>query len=441
MTHDVNPADAEQPADNGRPAVELELRPERRLIGVGSLRHIDFQVRVARPEPAATRPPLAISLVLDRSGSMSGAKIETARQAALAVLDRLSETDRVAAVVFDNQVDVLQEGAPAAREVRARLRAEILGVQARGGTALHAGWLAGCRAIAPRVPDAMLTRCFLLTDGQANAGLTDAEQIAIDVARVRAQAVVGTSTFGIGDDYAETLLGPMAVAGGGQFHHLRSADDIARTFLGELGELFNVAAHNVQLEIIAGAGTAAEVISPYWAQRTGNSAWAVALGDLVDGDERHAIIRFEFKHVGLPHGETAVDARVVWRGPDGGQHASARQRVTFQCTDQGARVLEAPDIAVLRCVAAEHAERARRLAITRCRAGDIRGAQQLLQDVARRIARYAGTDIGLHQSLAELHAAERDLVRHGYQSERRKEEYFQSQTRSRGQRDLRPNSR
>jgi hypothetical protein len=40
-----------------------------------------------------------------------------------------------------------------------------------------------------------------------------------------------------------------------------------------------------------------------------------------------------------------------------------------------------------------------------------------------------------------LHAAERDLVRHGYQSERRKEEYFQSQTRSRGQRDLRPNSR
>ena len=34
----------------------------------------------------------------------------------------------------------------------------------------------------------------------------------------------------------------MAVAGGGQFHHLRSADEIATTFAGELGELFQVAA-------------------------------------------------------------------------------------------------------------------------------------------------------------------------------------------------------
>src|SRR5262245_51059684 len=106
----------------------------------------------------------------------------------------------------------------------------------------------------------------------------------------------GTSTFGIGDDYAETLLGPLAVAGGGQFHHLRSPEDIARTFLGELGELLNVVALNVQLEVEASEGTEAEVISPYWPRRTGETRWAVALGDLLEGEERHVIVRFAFDH-------------------------------------------------------------------------------------------------------------------------------------------------
>jgi Ca-activated chloride channel family protein len=99
-----------------------------------------------------------------------------------------------------------------------------------------------------RRADATLTRCFLLTDGLANVGLTDLEQIAAQAAGVRTHAGVGTSTFGIGDDYAESLLGPMAVAGGGQFHHLRTPVDIARTFLGELAEMLCAAALNVLLE-------------------------------------------------------------------------------------------------------------------------------------------------------------------------------------------------
>src|SRR5690242_5674460 len=120
MAHHTDPA-------HGPESVTLEMRAERRLVRPsGSARHIEFRVRVAeRPTTRAGRPPVAIGLVLDRSGSMHGDKIETARRAALAVLDRLDETDRVAAVIFDDRVDVLQVGAPATREVKARLRAEL----------------------------------------------------------------------------------------------------------------------------------------------------------------------------------------------------------------------------------------------------------------------------------------------------------------------------
>src|SRR6185295_4629290 len=147
----------------------------------------------------------------------------------------------VAAVIFDEHIDVLQTGAYATAEVKARLRAELSAVQARGSTALHEGWLTGCRAITPEEIGATVARCFLLTDGLANIGLTDAEQIASETAGVREHAGVGTSTFGIGLDFDESLLGPMAVAGGGQFHRLRTSAEIAHTFLGELGELFKVA--------------------------------------------------------------------------------------------------------------------------------------------------------------------------------------------------------
>ena len=154
------------------------------------------------------------------------------------------------------------------------MREALALVQARASTALHQGWLTGCHAIAADEPAARaqgsrgrapaVARCFLLTDGLANVGLTDPEQIAAEAAGIREHAGVGTSTFGIGEDYDEDLLAPLAAAGGGQFHHLRTAEEITRTFVGELGELLAVAAGRVVLELDPDPGVTAEVVSAYW---------------------------------------------------------------------------------------------------------------------------------------------------------------------------------
>ncbi|HLZ10881.1 MAG TPA: VWA domain-containing protein, partial [Chloroflexota bacterium] len=208
-------------------SVTLSPNPERKLIRPGSChRHVDFQLAVV---PAArtsgpSRVPVRLALVLDRSGSMTGGKLDLAKRAALLALDRLGPKDVVAVVVFDDKIEVILSAAPASPDVKVRVRVALMMIQPRAWTALHEGWLVGASEIASgdlETASPAVSRVFLLTDGQANAGVVDSEAIASQAADIRATTGIGTSTFGIGSDYNEGLLGPMAVAGGGQFHHLR----------------------------------------------------------------------------------------------------------------------------------------------------------------------------------------------------------------------------
>src|SRR5579859_1646194 len=134
-------------------SVTLSPNPERKLIRPGSChRHVDFQLAVV---PAArtsgpSRVPVRLALVLDRSGSMTGGKLDLAKRAALLALDRLGPEDVVAVVAFDDKIDVIQSAAPASPAVKAGVRAALATIQPRASTALHEGWLVGASEIASR---------------------------------------------------------------------------------------------------------------------------------------------------------------------------------------------------------------------------------------------------------------------------------------------------
>jgi len=351
------------------------------------------------------------------------------------VLDRLDERDQVAVVVFDNQIDVVQAAAPASSETKGRIARALAGIEARANTALHEGWLTGCKAIAgDTLPahEGRVARCFLLTDGLANVGLTDPEQIAGEAAGIRERAGIGTSTFGIGDDYDESLLGPLAVAGGGQFHNLRTADEIAHTFIGELGELLAVAAAQVRLELSPDSGVTADVVSEYWAGGEAGPQ-SIAVGDLLAGEERHIVVRFTFPP---ESGKSrTVRARTVW--VSGGEtHATEWQALEFWYADHATCDAEPRDPAAMHWVGLHHAERAKRRASEMNRRGEYEEARKLLHEIAAKIKEYAGTD-------ADLLAAVRDLeetqhrVSEPMAAPMLKEMYFRAQTASRSQRDLR----
>ena len=430
-------------AGHDDPLLTLTIRPERRLIPhSASLRHVDFHLAVANRPPVASagRAPLTLCLVLDRSGSMSGDKIETAKRAALAVVDKLDERDTIGLVVFDDQIDVIQAPTMVTNAVKARIRSALAEIQARASTALHEGWLTGCDALEKHAAASGrqgLTRLFLLTDGLANVGLADPEQIASQAAGIRRNAGIGTSTFGIGEDYAEELLGPMAVGGGGQFHNLRTSAEIANAFAGELGELLLAAVANLRLEVEIEPGAALEVVSMYpaVADATNPQRWSVMVGDLMSGEERHLLTRLVFPTSARREAQS-VRARLLWT-VDGEERALDWQTVTFTYATDAECDAEAPDAQVVHLVGEALSDHAQRRALVMSKHGDLAGAQLLLRETSGEIASFVAADPSLASEIAEVDSLALQIQDDALPSPMSKEAYFRRQSRSRGQRDHR----
>ena len=405
----------------------------------GSTRHLWLRLVVSRRGAPGDRAPVSLALVVDRSGSMSGEKLDTAKKAALAVLEGLDERDTASVVVFDNEIDTILKAGPVTPERRSMAR-ELLGaIQARSSTALHQGWLTGCGAIASSSPlesGKGSARCFLLTDGLANVGEADPERIASEAAGIRANAGISTSTFGIGIDYDEGLLGPMAVAGGGQFHHLRDAAEIARTFIGELGEIMSAAARDVRVEIETDGSIHADLVSEYWTESLkGKGRMDIAIGDLMAGEERQLVVRLEVP--ARTQGNTAkVRIRVSRRSAEGSA-AGQWNEITFRTASSEECDSEERDRRVLHWMGLHHAKRAEKLAADAMRRNDTKRALAVLSKAVGRLSRYAEGDSDLESALADLRSLQMEIKGGSLSSEMRHEVLYSAQLSSRGQRDLR----
>jgi Ca-activated chloride channel family protein len=340
-------------------------------------------------------------------------------------------------VSFDDQIDVLQSATQVTPAVQRQLRSAIGSLEARASTALHEGWLTGCKALSDSLSDPVVARCLLLTDGLANVGVTVPEQIAFEAAGVRSHTGIGTSTFGIGPDYDEGLLGPMAVAGGGQFHHLRAAAEIGQTFAGELGELFAVAASRVRLELVLSPGVRPEMVSQYSLRSIDDGAWVAEIGDLIGGEERHVVIRFLFPP-GTLHDGCTVRARLHWSA-EGRESTTdwSECRFTYAINDECDQEIARADRAVLHWVGLHHADQARLEAAALNQQGKFEEARKRVAVVADHLGQYAGTDPDLQAALANLRALELQVAEAPMLSMVAKDMAYESLRSSRGQRDLR----
>ncbi|WP_102128050.1 vWA domain-containing protein [Deinococcus planocerae] len=241
----------------------------------------DLLIRFRLPRTGQTRRPLNLSLVIDRSGSMAGSPLKHAIRAAQAVVDGLGPEDTLSVVVYDDVVQTLI--APTRVTDRAALRAQVAGVRAGGLTNLSGGWLRGVELVAANAGPEVVSRVLLLTDGQANVGVSDTNVLTKTAAQ-KAEAGVGTTTLGFGSGFNEDLLIGMARAAGGNFYFIQSADDAADVFGIELQTLKAVAAQNLTVTLSPAPGVSvADVLSLH---RRGADSLTLDLGDVYEDEDK-----------------------------------------------------------------------------------------------------------------------------------------------------------
>ncbi|MEW5737899.1 MAG: VWA domain-containing protein [Myxococcota bacterium] len=204
--------------------------------------------------PGSTRAPVNLALVIDRSGSMSGVKIEQARRAALRLVDQLNEQDRLAIIHYGSDVRALG-GLFATEDNKARMRRYIHSIQDEGGTNIGEGLWAGKNHLAAAMSDFRVNRLLLLSDGQPTVGITSAAGLANTVAKIRASGVSVTS-LGVGADFNEDLMQRLADVGGGSYGFIADASAMASIFEKDLKQAGTMVARGVTLSFTLPEGIA-----------------------------------------------------------------------------------------------------------------------------------------------------------------------------------------
>ncbi len=179
--------------------------------------------------PGAKRAPVNLALVIDRSGSMSGSKIENARRAASKLVELLDENDRLSVVHYGTDVSAMG-GVFCTPENKVKLKRYIANISDEGGTNIGDGLAVGEKHIARALSDFRVNRLLLLSDGQPTVGLTTSQGLAKVVRTIRERGVSVTS-LGVGADFNEDLMQRLADVGGGSYGFISGSDTSAMATL------------------------------------------------------------------------------------------------------------------------------------------------------------------------------------------------------------------
>lgn len=366
---------------------ELILTPLKSAIIAGHAQRVQVLVRIQSPDvdPSTVkpRPPYHLALVIDRSGSMSGEPLFEAKRCARHIVDQLEPGDRAALVQFDDRVQVLVPAQPVGD--RRALHQALETIHEGGSTNLHGGWEAGARGLADFVQQAGLSRVILLSDGNANQGLTDTDRIATQCGQLAEQGV-STSTYGLGRDFNEDLMVAMARAGQGNHYYGETSQDLFEPFAEEFDLIANLYARQLRLSLGTQDGIRATLLNDYPVEDLRGFP-VVRLPDLAWGAEAWALVELQ-----VPAPEegtetvTLLQVEVTGTDLDGNPVAFPEVRLSLPVLPPQAWAVLMTDPLVQQRLDELEAGRLLEQAREAARQGDWQAIEQLLAEARRRYA-------------------------------------------------------
>jgi Ca-activated chloride channel homolog len=370
--------------------------------------HLDLLVKISLP-PVKTqfqRPPLNIGLVIDRSGSMQGKKIEYARQAAIYAIEQLLPTDRASVTIYDDKVDVIVPNTLV--QNKTDICQKIRHITERGMTNLHEGWLQGGIQVSQNLSPQQIDRVLLLSDGLANVGETNPDAIASDV-RGLAKRGVNTSTLGVGDDYNEDLMEAIARSGDGNYYYIDNPDRLPEFFALELQGLIAMYGQKVSIGFQPDNGV---VVTDIFNDLERTNYGNYKLANLIHGSTSVCALRLKIPAMST---ETKLCSfRLAWDEPG----KTDRQSLTVEWqlpvvnSEEFDRISPDPDVQQI--VAQLMAARAKTEAIYHLDRGNVASARKALRVARARVSAdlpaFMQNSPIIKQELSDLDLAEEQLT-------------------------------
>jgi Ca-activated chloride channel family protein len=194
----------------------------------------------ARQSPA---PPLNVCLVLDRSTSMQGEKMDMVKATAIQVLRNLRPQDVLSVVTFSDRAEVVIPSGY--YQERARLEAKIQMIQSSGATEIYQGLEAGAKEVMRSADTRRVNHIVLLTDGHTYGD----EQQCLALASRLAEHGIGISALGIGKEWNDIFLDILATRTGGSSAYIAQPQDIKRLLLEKFNALAQIYADEISLSL------------------------------------------------------------------------------------------------------------------------------------------------------------------------------------------------
>ncbi len=205
--------------------------------------YVLYEVSAGKIDKQSPRLPLNMCLVLDRSTSMQGARLEQTKAAAQRTIDTLTADDTLGVVTFSDKAEIVWPCQPLTDPIRAKAR--VSAIQASGGTEILQGLNAGLAELSKRSQVNTVSHLILLTDGQTYGD----EERCLALALEAKEQHIGISALGIGEDWNDSLLDELASRSGGSSQYIASAGDIQRFLRERLQGLGAVYGDNLRLSV------------------------------------------------------------------------------------------------------------------------------------------------------------------------------------------------
>lgn len=284
--------------DDGRIRLSGHFDRNAVLEGGDGLVRMELTLAAADPSEMAccrldiAHAPSDVVVVLDRSGSMDGDKLQHAKAAILELIGQLEASDRFALVAYADGAELLSSLIPAQPDARSSWRNRVAALAAGGGTNMSSGLDLAQEILGQRRERRGMSRIILISDGLANQGDSSPEGLQQRASRF-AHLEMSLSTIGVGAGFNEFLMSALADAGTGNFYYLEDTERLAEVFANELDATRTTVARTVTVELAPALGIELADAAGYPLERRPDGTIQFQPGALFAGQKRQIWLTFK----------------------------------------------------------------------------------------------------------------------------------------------------